>query len=232
LHTIEQGLGFAPSDSVLQQYKERLSRGEKLSLKSQAFRTVGKRPQRQINVASDSELSDVARLGNMRRLRFQLEFALKDERAKALEELKQILREDPTFAYAELLAARHRLWQARADTLPPFAAAFEDALATDDRAKLEQLVARQPRLEALILVAQAMLGDTEAQRKVELWLREPEIAGREPAIAGLRSALRSVLRVIEGGRSLKDALVEERERVVSALHDANEATVGETLLAA
>lgn len=234
LQTIEQGLELDPSNSALKQYKERLSRGEKPPLKSQAFRTAVKRVQKRIDVAtdSDSELANVVRLGTLRRLRFQLEFATEGEQEKTLEELKKILREDPTFAYVELLAARHRIWEAKAGVLPPFAAAFEDALVTEDREKLEQLAARQPRLEALILVAQALLGDTEAQRKVELWLRETQIAEKEPAIVGLHSALRAVLRVIEGGLSLKDAFVEARETVVSALHDANEAALGETLLAA
>jgi tetratricopeptide (TPR) repeat protein len=231
---IERGLEIDPTNPVLRDFKNRLLQGEKLRLKSQTFRTAAKRDQRQIDIsaASHSELPEVARLGTMRRLRFQLESAPKDERGKLLKELQQILREDPTFAYAELLAARHRIWQANADVLPSFAAAFEDALVTEDREKLEQLAARQPRLEALILVAQALLGDAEAQRKVELWLRKPQIAEEEPAITDLHAALRPVLRVIEGGRSLNDALIQARERVVSALHDANEAALGEMLLAA
>ena len=74
--------------------------------------------------------------------------------------------------------------------LPPFAAAFEDALVTEDREKLEKLASRQPRLEALILVAQALLGDSKAQQKVELWLREIQPVDQELAISGLHSALR------------------------------------------
>ena len=234
LHTIKRGLDFDPANPVLKRYEQRLSRGEKLPLESQAFQTLGKRPQIQTGIAVtlDSELADAVRLGAMRQLRFQLEFAPGDEQQKALEELKQILHEDPTFAYAELLAARHRIWEAQADVLPSFAAAFEDALETEDREKLQRLAARQPRLEALILVAQALFGDAGAQRKVELWLRDTQIADEEPAITGLHSALRPVLRVIEGGRSLKEALAEARDTVVSALHDANEAALGELLLAA
>lgn len=234
LRIIKSGLDFDPSYPVLKQYKERLSRGEKLPLKSRAFRIPRERPQIQtwISAASDSELADVVRLGTMRRLRFQLEFAPGVEQEKGLQELKQILRDDPTFAYAELLAARHRIWEAKADILPSFAAAFEDALATEDREKLEQLATRQPRLEALILVAKALLGIAEAQRKVELWLRKPRPPDNEPAIAGLHSALRPILRVIEGGRPLDKAFLEAHETVVSALHDANEAALGETPLAA
>ena len=55
---------------------------------------------------------------------------------------------------------------------------------------------------------------------------------KEPAIAGLHAALRPVLRVIEGSRSLNEAFVEARETVVRALYDANEAALGETMLAA
>jgi hypothetical protein len=44
--------------------------------------------------------------------------------------------------------------------------------------------------------------------------------------------LRPVLRVIEGSRSLNEAFVEARETVVRALYDANEAALGETMLAA
>jgi tetratricopeptide (TPR) repeat protein len=235
MRLIESGLEVDPSNVVLADYKKRLSRGEKLALKSHTFRTAPKRSQIGRGVAAttwDPEFTGLARLGTMRRLRFQLEFASKDAHNKALEELKQILSDDPTFAYAELLAARHRLWQAEADVLPPFAAAFEEALATEDREKLEQLAARQPRLESLILVAQALLGDTDAQRKAELWLREPESSEKVPAITALRSALHPVLRAIEGGRSLKDAFIDAREAVISALHDASEAALGDALIAA
>jgi hypothetical protein len=168
----------------------------------------------------------------VRRLRFQLELGPQNERESALRDLRQILREDPTFAYAELLAAHHRIWEAQAEVLPSFAVAFEDALATEDREKLEKLALRQPRLEALILFARAVLGDTEAKQKFELWLRASQITDKEPAIAGLHSALRPMLRVIEGGRSIDDAFSEGHGIVIRALHDANEAVLGEALLAA
>ena len=234
LRIIKSGLEFDASYPVLKQYEQRLSRGEKLPLKSQAFRQANDRARVESPTATppDSEFAEVARLGAMRRLRFELEFAPEGERERALRELRRILREDPTFAYVELLAARHRIWEANANVLPSFAAAFEYALVTEDREKLEKLAMRQPKLEALILVARALLGDTEAERKVELWLRASEVTDMEPAIAGLHSALHPMLRVIEGGRSIKDAFSETRETVISALHDANEATLGEMLLAA
>ena len=128
--------------------------------------------------SDDSNFTEIARLGNMRRLQFSLEFGSENERKNALEALRETLREDPTFAYAELLAARHRIWEASADVLPSFAAAFEDALLTEDREKLKKLEMRQPRLEALILVARALYGDTQAEQKVGLWLSEPEISAK------------------------------------------------------
>jgi tetratricopeptide (TPR) repeat protein len=231
---IKEGLELDPNERVLKEYDQRLSRGENLPLKSRAFSSAdrsgqfGARPQ----LISDPALAEVIRFGTMRQLRFQLEFGSENDRESALQELRKALRDDPTFSYAELLAARHRIWEADVDVLPSFAAAFENALATEDREKLERLAIRQPRLEMLILMARAVLGDAEAARKIERWLREPEVTDGEQAIAGLHSALRPLLRVVEGGRSIKDALSEVRETVIGALHDANEAALGEALLAA
>jgi len=232
--TIRTGIDLFPSDDVLKEMQNRLADGKTLPLKSRAS-LRSRRPlqaQATITERSDSELAGVMQLGAMRQLRFRLESKPIEGREKALEELKRVLREDPTFAYAELLAARHRIWKLNADTLPSFAAAFEYALATEDGEKLEQLSRRQPRLEALILVARALLGDAEAQGKVEVWLREPEIADKEPSILGLHSALRPLLHVIEDGLSVKDALLETHETVLSVLHDANEASIGGATLAA
>jgi tetratricopeptide (TPR) repeat protein len=231
---LSAALKLTPHDTILMDFDQRLGRGEKLPLKSRALQQVKSHHQAgaEIAEASDSELGEVVRLGALRRLRFQLEFAPEGKRELAVEELKQVLREDPTFAYGELLAARHRLWDSNNDILRPFAVAFEEALGTEDRGKLERLAMRQPRLEALILVAQALIGDADAQRKVEAWLRDPQPTEKEPAIAGLHSALHPVLRVIEGGRSLREAFIDESDLVVSALHDANEAALGEIILAA
>jgi hypothetical protein len=231
----KSGLAFDSSYEVLKEFERRLSRHQNLPLKSRAF-TRGDIHRAQVTshtgMDSDPEFAEVARLGAMRRLRSQLEFGLENERDVAIRELQRILREDPTFAYAELLAARYRIWEANGNDLPSFAAAFEDALATEDREKLEKLRARQPRLEALILVARAVLGDNEAVKEVELWLSAPQRSEEEPAITGLYSGLRPILKVIEGGLSTKDAIATMRERIIGALHDANEAILGETLLAA
>lgn len=230
---VEAGLKLDRNNPVLRQYAQRLNGDQKLPLKSQAFRHAEKRLRVESVALEAPEFVEVARLGKLRRLRFELEFAADDShRQTALRELRQILRDDPTFAYAELLAARHKIWAANADLLPSFAASFEDALATEDRDKLEKLALQQPRLEALIRVAQALLGDTKAQEQVARWLRDTEVSNDDRAMTGLHAALRPVLRVIEGGLSIKDALAEKRETIISALHDANEASLGDLLQAA
>lgn len=230
---VEAGLKLDRNNPVLRQYEQCLNENQTLPLKSQAFRRSEK-PHRAEPVALETpEFVEVARLGKLRRLRFELEFAADDShRQTARQELSQILRDDPTFAYAELLAARHNSWAANPDLLPSFAASFEDALATEDRDKLEKLALQQPRLEALIRVAQALFGDAKAQEQVARWLRDTEVSKDDRAIFGLHAALRPVLRVIEGGLSIKDALAEKRGTIISALYDANEAALGDLLQAA
>jgi hypothetical protein len=180
----------------------------------------------------DSGIGDACRLGAMRRLRFRLEHGAEEVRQAALGEVRRVLKEDPIFAYAEVLAARHHIWRAEANTLPPFAAAFEQALASADRAKLQELATRQPRLEALVLVAQAALGDAEAAAKIEEWLRVPDGGKTEPALLGLRARLQPVLRLIDGGQTAADSISAMRGTIIAALHDANESLLGEIILAA
>lgn len=234
LRVLEEGLALDPMSSSLERQKLSLIKGASISLKSGAFRTLAPRgSERSLPAPTfDPELTGVMRLGSVRRLRFSLEVASAQQPASALDELRQILSEDPTFAYAELLAARHRLWEADASTLPPFAAAFEAALAAEDRVTLEALATRQPKLEALMLVAKALIGDAAAAEEVAQWLRRSEPALEEPAIAGLRNALGSVLRLIDGGHSPQDAFSEMRERALRAVRDANEAALGDMFLAA
>lgn len=234
MHMIKCGLDLDTSYHVLQHYKKLLSQGELPPLKSQTFRRVESADQRNFEPAVDviTELGEVARRGTMRRLRFQLEVAPENNHKAAVEDLKRIFREDPTFAYAELLAARHRLWTPDSEILPSFAAAFEEALTNEDQETLEKLAIRQPRLEALILVARALLGDEEAAKKVEEWLHADEATDSERAVAELHSALRPVLRLIEGGRSTSEAFNEMQDTIIGVLHDANEAALGENFLVA
>jgi hypothetical protein len=72
------------------------------------------------------------------------------------------------------------------------------------------------------------LGDGDAAKARTVGAAQPE---EEPAIIAPYS-LGPILKVIEGERSTKDAIAAMRERIIAALHDANEAVLGEILLAA
>jgi len=231
---VRKGLELDPTDFGLLNWQQRLDHDEPLPLKTAALDEPLPSPPAAHEFQPDPVLEGILRSGNVRRLRFRLESPTdKASEAAALAELRQILQEDPTFAYAEILAARHGAWDGESSTLPSFAAAFEEALRAEDRAKLEQLAQLQPRLQALILVARAVLGDADAALEVEAWLRAEPVTGEAPAVSTLRAGLRPILRVIEGGLSPREAFASHRETVVTTLHDANEASLDEdTLLAA
>ena len=124
----------------------------------------------------------------MRRLRFRAESLDLAERDAALAEIKAILRDDPAFACrtarrppADLAGAgRH---------LPSFAAAFEQALAEEDRARLEALTKRQARWRSMTLLARAILGDEQAAWLIEFLRAEPA-ADSFRAVTVLRQGLR------------------------------------------
>jgi tetratricopeptide (TPR) repeat protein len=185
-----------------------------------------------ISENSDIELHQLLKYGRLRRLSFRLAHASVSEDDNSVAEVQKILNEDPTFAYAQLLAARLRIWEAGSDTLPPFAAAFEQALAMEDRELLDELARRQPRLEALILVARSIFGDEESIELCNAWLRSLPTFDEEPATRTLRVGLVPVLRLIDGGRSPKEVFGDQRDLIINALHDANERTIGDPLLAA
>ena len=108
-----------------------------------------------------------------------------------------------------------------------FAAAFEAALASGDRATLEDLAQRQPRLEALTLVARALLGDDAAAWLVETWLRTPPSAAEPQAAAALRRGLGPVLRAIDGGRAVVEVIAAQHAQIRATVYDANEAGLGD-----
>ena len=176
-------------------------------------------------------LAETERSGRLRRLRFRMEHATPDPATgDPVAELQAILAEDPTFAYAELLAVRQGFWQADLDAMPSFAVAFEQALAGADKARLEALAVRHPRLKALVLVAQALLGDVEAANRVGELLRAPPGADASRSVTVLHAALRPILDAADG-RSLFEVLVANDNLVRRALYDANEAGLGELLVA-
>lgn len=228
------GLALDPSNNPLKDYRRLLEEGKTLRLKSHAFMEEPQQPPVQAEAASVSTPlpEEVMRRGAARRLRFRLDTGTSAESGKAIDELRRILKEDQTFAYAKLLAARQRIWKDESDILSSFAISFEEALAAEDREKLEKLAEFQPRLEALTLVARAVLGDAHAAQKVEAWLRGEADPHEEPAVATLRAGLRPVFEAIKGGRAANDVFVEQRETVMRELYDANESRLGDMLIAA
>jgi hypothetical protein len=74
----------------------------------------------------------------------------------AKERLKEIIATNPTFAYAQLLAARHADWVRSDIHLDAFPAAFERALRSGDLALLARLGAKEKKLEALCIVARSL----------------------------------------------------------------------------
>jgi tetratricopeptide (TPR) repeat protein len=167
LATLREGMRLDPTNTVLRDYERTLLAGRTLPLKSNA---MAPRPTARATTplaTDDPSLESASRFGNLRRLRAATDT---DARESALAAIKAIFDEDPTFAYAELLAARHKLWHADAQTMPVFAVAFEQALVDEDRAWLDELAQKYDRMEALILVARALLGDEPAVWLVQAML--------------------------------------------------------------
>jgi tetratricopeptide (TPR) repeat protein len=229
--TVHEALELDPDGEGLLDLRDRLEHGHPLPLKSGAFEPLPVLPVRSLEAETDWQADGAMRRGRIRRLRFNLETGADDAaRTDALDELNQILREDPTFAYAELLATRQGVWQAESHGLPSFASGFEDALRTEDREGLERLAELQPRLKALILVGRAVLGDEAAAKEIEAWLQVEHVAD-EPAIRVLQTGLKPVLALIEGGLSAFEAFASRRQEVMAVLHDANEASLDSILIA-
>jgi hypothetical protein len=227
---IEAGLALDPSNGALLTLRDHLDRGEVLLLRRSELQQPLLAMPSLGGEGEDPALAAAMRSGRVRRLRFRLEAATDTaSTANALSELRDVLRENPTFAYAELLAVRQGIWQVESTALPSFAVAFENALREEDRAKLEELAQQRPRLEALILVAQAVLGDASAAREIEEWLRARPTTEETAVAAVLRVGLRSILQVIDGGLSAPETFISHREAIVTVLHDANEAGVDEDL---
>jgi len=162
--------------------------------------------------------SSILAHGELRSLRDCL-----DHDTAALDELRAILKADPNFAYARLLAARHKLWDAQSQAMPTVAEAFESALADGDRARLEELTETAPRLEALILLARALFGDADAAREITRRLRGVDENTLDPGTRILGLRLRMVIDGVEAGSDPLDVIQSHANDVRQALYDANEA---------
>jgi hypothetical protein len=186
-------------------------------------------PPPQTAIPRDPALDDTIRYGRLRRLRARAEAADPAARQAALNEVRAILRDDPAFAYAGVLAARFGAADAT-DALHSFAVAFEQALAQGDRARLEALAKQQPRLQALTLVARAVLGDEAAAWLVEALLKAPPDRHEARPVTLLRAGLRPILDAANDVPA-PQAILRHRDEVLRRLYDANEAALGDRIAA-
>ena len=129
---------------------------QSLPLVSRSFEQHFQRNQQPPPRPETSALAQAMRPAKLSQIWLSLETETDARRDEALSELPRILEEEPTFAYAELLAARQGICKAEGHGLPGFASAFEEARRTEDRAAFEQRSQKTHRLKALIRVAQAL----------------------------------------------------------------------------
>jgi hypothetical protein len=255
---VSDGLARFASSPVLRDYQRILASGRPLRLRRSAaqrdirlapLRLEGARPggsaghspsgdnmalgdgtlEGNVTDTDRSGFDDARRYGRLRRLRFRAGSADPAARQAALEEVQTILHDDPAFAYAGVLAARYGLTTS-VDALPSFAVAFEQALAQEDRQRLDTLAKEQPRLQALILVARAILGDETAAWKVDALLKAPADRYEPRPVTMLRANLQSIL-AAANDVPLPQAIALHRDRVRRCLYDANEAALGDRIAA-
>lgn len=221
---LSQGLAIDTANAILTQWLRNMDEGKPLPL-------VAKARQKKVAAVAvgdcDDTLAELERSGKLRRLRQHL----KDDDV-ALEELKSILNGDPTFAYAQILAARHRIWHASDQGLPPVAVAFEDALANEDIERLSALTERMPRLESLVLLARAILGDAVAADEITERLRHPRIKDNIQVIEILQRRFKPVFQLIDGGLAPADAIAKCAGQLRLAVYDTNEAVSAPILMVA
>jgi len=255
--TVRDGLARSPANAVLQDYQRILASGRPLRLLASAAQphprlavprqeggardVADKDGPLGENVLGDATLEgnevgtdgvgldDARRYGRLRQLRARAEANDPAVRQAALDEVRVILRDDPAFAYAGILAVRFGAAGAN-DALPSFAVAFEQALAQGDRLRLEALARQQPRLQALTLVARAMLGDDSAAWLVDALLKAPADRHEARPVALLRAGLKTLLTAANDVPA-PQAILRHRDAILRHLYDANEASLGDRIAA-
>lgn len=228
LATLREGMGrFPDSISFLRDYERILTEGRTLRLERSA---MAPRPVTVSPAPADPELETATRFGRLRRLRAVTDSADRAARDRAVAEIEAIFREDPTFAYAELLAARHRIWRAETTSLPSFAVAFEQALVDEDRARLDELAKQYDRLAALTLVAHALLGDEQAAWTVQALLNAAPAKNEARPVTILRARLKPIF-AAANDLTAPEIFVTHRDAILQRLYDTNEAGLGDRLAA-
>jgi hypothetical protein len=224
--TIAEGLSKFPKSNALRNMKTTLDQGHPLRLKSDLFEALP--PEVPTQDPEDPFLVQATELGRLKRLRFILDTMDGTVKAQAAAELRTFTETNVNSTYGAILKVRYG--GAVYETMPSFAVSFEQALAAEDRAKLEQLSRLHPRLDALILVAQAALGDVVSEQRVEAWLRKPIPINEDHIISLLRQQIRPLSdRLAKASLRLSDDAA--RMRVMEILHDINDASASDRIAA-
>lgn len=224
------GLSLFPDDKLLRDLLEFLSSGreDRVWLVSRHYQT---RPIAPVDAAEAPVADHVIAFRQLARARELSSLLTAKENDAALSEVRNLLREEPEFAYAQLLAARIGAWERSSTSLPTFAGAFEEALNKEDQSILEKLGEQAPRLAALTLLARAIFGDADAQARITEWLASSE-SNEILTVDALRSQVRSALGDQIDHVRAPTALVAKKELILNILRRANEALLTDTLLAA
>ena len=221
-----------PEDGVLADYAARLYRDERPGLIAARYQANPLTPASiELTASADAEDGTVVRLREMasaRALGDRLMSGLDDV---AVAEVRELLAEEPDFAYAQLLAVRAGIWTGEEAELASVPAAFERALGEEDTQIFARLAERAPKLEALTLVARALFGDFDAQDRIADWLAE---AARDEAgpVADMRPRLRVILGGATDANAVAAGLSAQRDKVLTVLRRVNEALIDSDLIAA
>lgn len=173
----------------------------------------------------------IVRWGATRKLRFEIENGSTLQRDRAKQRIREIIATNPTFAYARLLAERHQLWEGTVVRSPIFVATFERALRTNDAQGMGEIASRYPRWAPLAMIARALMGDASSAEQISNLLLH-QAGATSPAIEVLREAVNPLVARAKDPAQIISSLAQHRSKIVLALHDANEATIGEFALAA
>jgi tetratricopeptide (TPR) repeat protein len=177
---LDEGLRYFFSNPSLKRHHELLAGGRGLSLHSAALRPATQPPFSRVKPgqADTDDVSEATRRGGrLRRLAAELPRKADDDqwRSKAVEEVRQVLAEDPNLAYAHYLQAELGDQQTQGSLSVPgvFIIAFVEAMKRKDSDRLNALESIHPGRSQLFDVARSFLfEDKAAADRAVSWLNE------------------------------------------------------------
>lgn len=231
-HLAKVAMEELPDSGILAYYAERLDHEERPALIAVRYQ---KNPLKPVSGALPSlagaEDRTVVRLRELASAQALGSRIVSDHDDVAVAEVRELLAEEPDFAYAQLLAVRAGLWAGEESEFASVPAAFERALGEEDAHTFARLAERAPKLEALTLVARALFGDFDAQGRIADWLAES--AKDEPGpVADMRPRLRVILGGATSADDVATRLSSQRDKVLTVLRRVNEALIDSDLIAA